>query len=486
MDCNIEMKFHKSNQSLEKILADVLNTYKPDMVCLAALYYSGIHVFHLVVQIVKKLAPKTLVIMGGHYPTHLTTSCLEDPNVDAAILAEGELGLSDCIDALRSGSPLENIEGIAVRSNSGVTRKPRKHFWKGFAESPRLPWEDTPFNQYFRQGRMVLDRVRNRKDIRPAALTASRGCPHHCTFCSSASFWKRVWRKRQIPLIIDEINYLKNNHDINTIIFNDENIPANRQWFLELLRAIEPLDLTWISSGGLSVRAINSDEVITAMVDSGIGFFNLAFESGSDETLDRVKKAVTIRESLEVVERIRRIAPNAYIIGFFIIGFPFEDRASVQKTICFAASLDLDWKSFYCFQPFPGTKLYDECHKAGLIDKFNCDYGEVYFPPDLSYPDYNSKELGLMNYEANIRVNFIENRNLLINTPNSLSQAERDFRYVLSIVPDHVFAMHGLARTCQRLNRPDEAENWLINARKALDNNPKTWAQYVNDFGLQI
>src|SRR3989339_384831 len=144
VDLNIEMKF-LTGDSLEDILKRYILEYQPDMIAMATLYYQGIPVFHKMASLIKKINPKIVLVFGGHYPHHLTAKCMEDELVDYIILSEGELGLSDLIDAMNSNGQMSDIEGIVHREGNQVIRNPRKKFWDGYCDVKRLPWEDTHF-----------------------------------------------------------------------------------------------------------------------------------------------------------------------------------------------------------------------------------------------------------------------------------------------------------------------------------------------------
>ncbi len=484
-DANIELKFRSSlpyEQFLKKIIVD----YQPQLVAIATLYYSAISVFTETARIIKSLDSSVLTVFGGHYPTHLTSETMVDRNVDFAVLSEGELGLKDLCNAINNGTSLYNVEGIAFRDNeNNVVRNPRKTFWSGYERDASLPWADIPFELYFQEGRNVLYRVKEKESVKIAALTATRGCPNHCSFCSSPKFWNRRWRKREISSIITEIKYLMSNYGVNTIVFNDENIAVHKRWFLELLSEIEKLKITWISGGGLSTRAINDDEIIKKMYDSGVGLFNLAIESGSDEVLKRVNKLSSVAEANDVVAKIRKYG-NGFIIGFFIVGFPFENWNGVLKTVNFAEKIDLDWKSLYCFQPFPGCELHDYCLANDLIDEFNKNYGEVYFASKVKYIDYSSEALNHLNYLSNLKFNFVNNRNLVNGSLNSLSQADRDFSYVLDMSHGHVFALWGKAQIAKKLGNQRQYEYYLKAGRESLEKNRGFWQPYMQELNISL
>ena len=485
VDLNIEMKF-MSKMNIVDTLKTHINAFRPDLIAISTLYYSSIHVFHLLAEHIKNINSNILVVFGGHYPSHLTDKCLSDSNIDYAILSEGELGFSDLIDALNGQKILKEVEGVAFRNGEDIIKNHRRTFWEGFANVKRLPWEDTHFHYYFREGRNVLYRIKKKNEIRLATVTATRGCPNACEFCSSSSFWKRRWRKRNISNVIDEIRYLKDTYDVNTVVFNDENISINKSWLIEFLNELKKLNITWISGGGLSIRTINDDNVIHMMYESGIGLFNLAIESGSNDTLKRVKKPLTIEETDNTIKLIRKYG-DAVAIGFIIVGFPFEDLASVKQTIAYADSLDLDWKCFYCFQPFPGSDLYTYSKERRLIEDFDTHYGENYFAPEMLHIDYTSDELNKLNYMANLESNFVKNRNLKTSTEKSLQQAERDFNYVLEMVPNHVFALLGLSEIMRLRKIQNKRIEYLKLAKKAVINNKGfDWQYYLKQFKYDI
>ena len=62
--------------------------------------------------------------------------------------------------------------------------------------------------------------------------------------------------------------------------------------------------------------------------------------------------------------------------------------------------------------PFPGTELYQECVKKGLIQSFDFGYGENYSESPIDGPDWDRGWAFETNYEYNLRVNFLANRNL--------------------------------------------------------------------------
>lgn len=489
IDLNIEIKFI-GKKNLESTLKDLIISYKPDMVALSCLYYTSKNIFHLIAKTIKETDISIKVVFGGHYPTHITNMALADKNVDFAVLSEGELGTADLIEALNNSSGLENVEGIAFKKDEKIIKNERKKFWQGFKTSKRLPWEDIKMEYYFKEGKSFLYRIFDKSEIKLGAMTATRGCPNQCTFCSSPHFFKHVWRFREIDSIIDEVKFLKENYGVNTIVFNDENMTVYKDWFLKLMDEFKKLGIRWVVGGGLSVRTINDEEIIKKMCESGIAVFNIAIESGNEETLKKIKKPLTLKEVENVVGLIRKYGKqkNGFIIGFFIVGLPFETKKEFLETLEFGGKLDLDWRAYYCFQPFPGIELYNWCINNNLMKEYSqddCANYEFHTAPNLKYPDYTAEELSRLNYLYNLKYNFLENRNLKLGTEESLKQAERDFNYVLELAPKHLFANFCLAKIMEKRNNQNKRKEYLEKAKDILENDKSfDWSYYTKELGL--
>jgi len=488
VDLNIEMKFI-SKKKLEDTLEDLVNLYKPDLVAISALFFTSIDIFHRIAKKIKEINPDIKIVLGGYYPTHITNLALGDKNVDYAIISEGELGLSDLIEGLNSPAGIENVEGIAFKKDGKIIKNERNNFWKGFKDSKRLPWGDVHMEYYFKEGRIALSRIYKREELKLGAMTATRGCPNACTFCSSSRFFQCRWRYREVDSIVDEIKFLKDNYGVNFIIFNDVNISLSKEWFLKLLDELKKLNVKWLASGGLSIRTINDEEIIKKMYESNVAMFNVAIESGNAEIMKRIKKPLTLGEVENVVKLIRKYG-DAYIIGSFIVGFPFETKKQVIDTLEFAGKLQLDWSALYCLHPLPGTEVYDYCIDNNLITEYDAQDSrdlEFHSAVEIKYPDYTKEELNKLNYLYNIKYNFLKNRNLLLGTEDRLAQAERDFNSVLDVAPNHFFVYFCLAEIEKKRGNSDKRSEYLKKAKEILENDKSfDWSYYVREIGVDV
>ena len=81
----------------------------------------------------------------------------------------------------------------------------------------------------------------------------------------------------------------------------------------------------------------------------------------------------------------------------------------------------------------------------------------------------------------------MENRNLLLGTKKALDQAERDFNYVLEIVPKHFFAFFCLAEIMRKRNDTEKRKQYLSKAKNILETDKSfDWSHYVSKLGIDI
>lgn len=458
-----------------------IKDFSPDMIGISALYYSNAYIVDKTAQLIKDINSNIIVVIGGSYPSHLPHVALKLKEIDYCVFSEGEYTFCKLVNALETGASLDEINGIAYKnSNDTILINNKKEY---IVDLDSIPFPDrgaVPFEKYLTGGRRVVYRYYAPEDLRIGSLTSTRGCPHRCTFCGSKSFWGQRIRFRTPENVIEEMIEMRDKYGVNTFVFNDDNMCSNRKYFMELLDLmIKHLPgIKWHSGGGLNIRAINREDLIQKMCESGICLFNLAIESGKNQTLKSIKKPLKIEESENIVKLIRKHS-EIPIHGYFVIGFPSETIEDMQMTINFAKKLELDWSTISNLQPFPGSELYEYCLKEGLIDKFNLNYGENYLPSNIQYSGFTSVDVNRINYDANIDLNFIHNRNIEKNPKRAIG----DFNYVLSLVPNHYIAIYCKGIAYMNLEDEKHATECFELIKKSLTKD-NLYYKYFTKYGL--
>ena len=470
-------------KELWNILLSEIKRYDPDLVGVSCLFHSSSKIAHETCKLVKNYKDIP-VIMGGCYPSISFKECLKDKSIDYVVFSEGEVTLFKLIQFLNGEIDFHEIDGIAHRNNNNVVFIPKKEY----VNLDQLPWPDRSqldLQAYNDHGRSVIHRLLDKKDLRVTALTASRGCVNQCTFCVAKEFWGRRLRYRSSKDVVQEMKLLYNEYGINVFILNDDNFTHSMKITIEFCNEIikSNLPIKWLSSGGLEVVSLRKEETIKALNESGLIFYNLAIETGSQTTLRRIKKPLTVEIAKDVVGLLRKNT-DKYLIGFFITGFPFETKNDIKTTLRFAGSLDLDWRALYLFQPFPGTALYDECVSKKYISKdlFHNESLNVSHS-HFSTENFDAEWVTRLNYLANLKYNFIQSRNL--EPGGNLHQAIRDFNYVTNFVEDHALGYYCLGKAYDLLD--DRHQSRIAYAKvKNILHKSEEWRKHFQHFSISL
>lgn len=325
--------------------------------------------------------PHVPIIVGGEHITALPEFSLNDCSaIDFCVLGEGELTLIDVASCLHDEEKLREVPGIAfIRDGKYTQTCPRGRV----TDVDRLPypaWDMFPLDPY-------LD-SHNSHGVyrgRSMAILATRGCPYKCTFCSNPVMYGKLWMARDPALVLDEIEYYMKKYDATNIDFYDLTMILKREWILEFCRLIEErgLQFTWQLPTGTRSEVID-DEVAAALYRTGCRNVTYAPESGSVETLTKIKKRINLDRLVQSINAARR--QGISVKCNLIIGFPHETRANVWKTMIFCwklAWLGTHDAAVFLYSPYPGSSLFDELRAEGKIGELD----ETYFRSLVAFMD---------------------------------------------------------------------------------------------------
>ena len=431
---------NKSNVDMEHLYALVeskIRRFAPDIVGISALFEFMGNVSLRFVDLVKKVNKDIITIMGGSFASYSYRRAFEKKNLDFAIKGEGEEGFRQFIEYILSERSVDEVGSLIYRKNGQILLNTPVLV----DDLNTMPWVDR--TNFFMElyatypVRLIRRYSVEKYEARLGSILTSRGCPYKCGFCSTRLLWGKNIRCRSISDVMEEIRWLKNEFGINTFFFPDDNIATDRKRFVKFLKKLRKENIKWLS-GGFQISAM-TDEAINLCIESGLLYFPMAFESGSNDTLKKIRKPLRIEQSKDFVKRARSINNEICIFGGWITGLPFETMADIEKTHVFAKHLDLDWSSFYCYQPYPGTEIYRLCVEKGYVkESENNVKGSVPLLEAISTEHFSADEVIFKNYCANIDINFLNNRNL--KGRGSKDQAGRDFIDIINNYPTHVFA----------------------------------------------
>lgn len=318
--------------------------------------------------------PNARIVLGGEMVTALPEHTLRDcPEADYLVLGEGEIPFLRLCHAIRSGEPVADIPGVAHRDGEAIHIHGPAPRALDIGEFPRPAWHLLPVESYFTPFfTLGLSRGRN------IGVLATRGCPYSCTFCSSPSMWTTRYVMRDPEDVLDEIEHDIRTYGANCIDFYDLTAIVRKDWIVRFCRRMEErgIRVEWQLPTGTRSEALD-EESLHWLKRTGCSFIVYAPESGSLETLSRVKKKVSL-------DRLTRSVLAAKKCGItvklnLIVGFPFERRRDVLRTIAYA--LRLSWRgvddcNLSSFSPYPGSELFREMVASGQIPAVDDEFFE--------------------------------------------------------------------------------------------------------------
>jgi len=301
-----------------------------------------------IAQECKRLAPKSLVIFGGPQASVTSEATIKAfPFVDIVVRGEGEETLPALLTALKTGDPLEAINGITFRRGDEVVSTPSRPVI--------MDLDALPFPRF---GLVPdLERYFAHQEVREAAIEAGRGCPYNCTFCSTSSFFARRYRMKSPSRLLAEMRWFADRLGITSFTLHHDNFCASVPKLLEFCRAMEEAGVpyTWRCSS----RTDNiSADCAERMARAGCRSIFFGIESGSPDMQRSIKKRLDVSTARDMVAACLQhgIRPTCS----FILGFPEETESDLNQTLMLALECRLLGTAsiqLHPLSPLPGTEL---------------------------------------------------------------------------------------------------------------------------------
>ncbi len=307
-----------------------------------------------VARIAKEHNPGTLVVLGGPHATLSTMTALDCPDIDVAVLGEGEMTLVDLLKAWEKDAPLGEVAGIVYRKDG------RKMFAPPRANMPNL--DELPFPAE------AAPRVLRDYESYPAEafgfVFSARGCPYSCTFCESKAIWTQTTRWRSPENVVRELKLLME-RGVRYVYFDDDTFGIRQSYIKELCGLIET-ELPKLKWGCEITVGVVKEQSVEQMRRSGCVLVNIGVESGNNGILRSVKKGHLIEKAYPAVDICRRAGIE--VGAFFMVGFPEETEETLQDTLTAIKKINADTILLSIFTPYPGSELFQVCKDLGVVD----------------------------------------------------------------------------------------------------------------------
>lgn len=317
---DVNISFH--DDRMESIPFDA----PTDLVAIPVETYTARRAYQIASEYRQRRVP---VVMGGFHATLAPDEV--GRFAESVVIGEAEGVWSRLIDDARSGR-LESV----------------------YRAAERPPLADVVYDRSIFRGRRYL----------PLGLIETgRGCRFPCEFCAVQTFFNRTARHRPIDTIVEELHGLRRERKL--FFFVDDNFAASMKYARELVEALTPLRVRWVTQ--MSINAAHDESFLAALAKSGCQGVLIGFESLEPEVLRSMKKSFnTMKGGFSVaLANLRRHGIRVY--GTFVFGYDGDRPQASEEAVQFAIDHRFYLAAFNHLTPFPGTALYKRLELEGRL-----------------------------------------------------------------------------------------------------------------------
>lgn len=333
---------------------------------------------------IKKINDKAIIILKGAIFFNPTEDLLKEinlENVDYLVGGEIEFIIENLLNAhFSEQQQLTNIQGISYKKNRTWQINPLINFEQDLDSLP-FPDRDAMNNNIY------INPLTNKP---MATIATSRGCSAKCIYCLSPIISGVNVRFRSPQSVVDEMLECLEKHSISNFFFKSDTFTINKNWVINLCDLISksPLSgrINWVANARTNTI---DDEILSKMKQAGCSLIAFGIESGSEESLSKMKKGTTVEINLKAVKLAKKHGIKTF--GFYLTGFPWETKKHLKDTEKFIFEADTDFIEIHRLVPYRGSELFSMLEKQGKT--FNI-FGEDTCKHNTNGTDYLSdKEL---------------------------------------------------------------------------------------------
>lgn len=319
------------DRTLDAITADLLAQHAPDVVGLTVPFPGNVYGALRMARQVKKLSPRTRIVLGGGY-VNTELREMKEPQlfdyVDYVTLDDGEGPFWHLLEHLDGKTDTTQLLRTFVRQADAVVLKsnPQLHDIP-FREAGTPTYDGLPMGSYLSLCEMLNPMHRIWSDGRWNKLTLAHGCYwKQCNFCDVSLDYISRYEEQAADQIVDKIEALVAETGVTGFHFVDEAAPPKTLFALATRLIERGVTITWW--GNVRFERTFTPALARRLKDSGCIAVSGGLEVASDRLLKLMNKGVTV----EQVARVTHAFAEAGILvhAYLMYGFPTQTE---QETV---------------------------------------------------------------------------------------------------------------------------------------------------------
>lgn len=295
-----------------------------------------------------------LFSFGPHVSTTPEAAMERAPGVDGMFVGEPEDGLV-ALATLPSLDRLDTIPTLTFRRGGQIVPHKAHGSFSSFLNAPYPAWELLDLSNY----RLPL--VNEPYVI----VETSRGCPYTCDFCVAPIHQGHKFREKNAKALVDEMERGYREFGLKFFYLWGDTVTLNVKSFSAFCEELIARNLPVQWFGNARADNLVDPEFVKRLRKAGCWMLALGIETESEETRKDMMKRLEGEKIRKALVNMRAAGIKSF--AFFIMGYPGDSRASLDRTIDYAIDLDPDFANFYPAVPYPGTELYAKAKRDGLL-----------------------------------------------------------------------------------------------------------------------
>ncbi len=483
IDFNIVLNKMESFEysSFSELFHDFLSTkewidYAPSIIGISTLFTSSYYNMIDVAKVARNIFPNALITAGGGVPTNMYNEIFRDTTcLDALCYGEAEKPLLGLVKAIDKKEFLKIHPSWITKEKIKNKQSFRYDFIENLDEIPFLDYDILDIDDYRLNPNIATFPLAKEK-MKSMPIMTSRGCLHHCCFCSSHTVHGRKMRYHSVGRVREDFKRLREEYGAKTIVFQDDHLMADKQRVFEIINIMNDLQLTAFFPSSLALYALDR-KILEALKSVGLNQLVLSIESGSDRVLRKIMhKPLNLSIVKGVIADCQQlgIATDVNIL----IGLPGETKQDIEDTRAFLKTINVTWFRINVATPLVGSEMFDICIKNNYLkgSYLDCDFKKAVIKTEDFTPEYIEKKA----YSLNLELNFVENSDFRL---GNYERALKGFENTIKLRSDHAFAYYFAAKCCKKINLDEKYLAYKTKYQEIIEEST-FWNNYANQFNL--